>query len=76
MVAPSGKEKKDYYMMEMKKMVQLSVTLSGKSLYFLILPHPRDWVNSEGKWNNGGRWYLHKWNKVDWDEVDDGKWNF
>lgn len=73
MVAPSGKEETDYYMKEIKNMLEWNDTLSGKILYFLILPHPRDWVNKEGKWNNGGKWYLYKWKKNKWEKVPEGK---
>jgi len=79
MVSPVGKGKKNenitYYMNEMAKMLKSENALNGKTLYFLLLPHPREWVNTIGKWNNGGNWHLYKWNGIDWDKViTDNEW--
>ena len=68
MVSPEGKEKRDYYMDEMKKMLESNVSLGRKILYFLILPHPRDWVNKKGEWS------LHNWDNNDWKKVKKGEW--
>lgn len=68
MVSPEGKEKRDYYMNEMKKMLESNVSLGRKILYFLILPHPRDWVNKKGEWS------LHNWDNNDWKKVKKGEW--
>ena len=72
MVGPSGKEEKDYYMNEMKKMQRSINTLSGKILYFLILPHPRDWTDDNNRWKNGNNWYLYKWDKGKWMPILNG----
>jgi len=68
MVSPEGKEKRDYYMDEMKKMLESNVSLGRKILYFLILPHPRDWVNKKREWS------LHNWDNNDWKKVKKGEW--
>ncbi len=68
MVSPEGKEKRDYYMNEMKKMLESNVSLGRKILYFLILPHPRDWVNKKREWS------LHNWDNNDWKKVKKGEW--
>jgi len=69
MVGPRGKEKTNYYMDEMKKMLMSIDTLNGKILYFLILPHPRDWTDNDHRWRSGNIWYLYKWNGKDWGNI-------
>jgi len=76
MVGPSGREKTNYYMNEMKKILRSIDKLRTRYLYFLILPHPHNWTDEDCNWKDENDWNLYRWNKDDWDEVDDGKWNF